>query len=352
MYQNYKIVCCTAAGRMRYMQYIIPYVVTSDVVDRYDIWVNTTNMEDIECFRMLALKFPKINLIYQPEGICSGVSSINSFYRFCTEKDTIYIKVDDDIVWMQPGIFEEMVAFRVAHREAFLVTPQVVNNSISSYLWQVKGVLRFGKYMRSNSGCRIMWKRGAFALELHNWFLNRMELNPLSYKTLKIGAIPVAGNRFSINFIMWFGEDLAKFNGEIPGDDEEFLSSVIAPKLGKSNLFNGDCIVAHFAFGPQRLVLDKSNVLERYGQICEKLFNKETKMSDVWKKVQECMLYIQEHRDEINKMECPLKKTETNKSLFKKIKHFVKIKHKLYTHKLEQLLGVKYIVEEGDIFEK
>lgn len=52
MYSNYKIICCTAAGRMGYMQYIIPYVITSDIVDQYDIWVNTTNMEDIECFRM------------------------------------------------------------------------------------------------------------------------------------------------------------------------------------------------------------------------------------------------------------------------------------------------------------
>lgn len=26
MYNNFKIVCCTAAGRMRYMQYIFPYI--------------------------------------------------------------------------------------------------------------------------------------------------------------------------------------------------------------------------------------------------------------------------------------------------------------------------------------
>ncbi len=68
MYNNYKIVCCTAAGRMRYMQYIFPYILASDIVDRYDIWVNTTNMQDIECFRQMAARYPKINLIWQPEG--------------------------------------------------------------------------------------------------------------------------------------------------------------------------------------------------------------------------------------------------------------------------------------------
>ena len=43
MYQEYKIVVNTAAGRRRYMQYLIPYIVSSEIVDRYDIWVNTHN---------------------------------------------------------------------------------------------------------------------------------------------------------------------------------------------------------------------------------------------------------------------------------------------------------------------
>lgn len=47
MYNNYKIVCNTAAGRRRYMQYLIPQVICSDIVDRYDIWVNTTDKKDI-----------------------------------------------------------------------------------------------------------------------------------------------------------------------------------------------------------------------------------------------------------------------------------------------------------------
>ena len=33
MYNNYKIVCNTAAGRRRYMQYLIPQVICSDIVD-------------------------------------------------------------------------------------------------------------------------------------------------------------------------------------------------------------------------------------------------------------------------------------------------------------------------------
>ena len=38
---NYKIVVNTAAGRRRYLQYLIPFVVSNELVDRYDLWVNT-----------------------------------------------------------------------------------------------------------------------------------------------------------------------------------------------------------------------------------------------------------------------------------------------------------------------
>ena len=63
MYQNYKVVVNTAAGRRRYMQYLVPPILNADIVDRYDIWVNTRNMVDIEFFKKLAQKYPKVNLV-------------------------------------------------------------------------------------------------------------------------------------------------------------------------------------------------------------------------------------------------------------------------------------------------
>ena len=69
MYQNYKVVVNTAAGRRRYMQYLVPPILNADIVDRYDIWVNTRNMVDIEFFKKLAQKYPKVNLVWQPESL-------------------------------------------------------------------------------------------------------------------------------------------------------------------------------------------------------------------------------------------------------------------------------------------
>ncbi len=107
MIDNYKVVVNTAAGRRRYMQYLIPQVVACDVVDRYDIWVNTNDMTDIAFFQRCAEHFPKINLVYQPDGVVTGIRSINAFYKNCVDQDTIYLKLDDDIVWLEPAFFEK-----------------------------------------------------------------------------------------------------------------------------------------------------------------------------------------------------------------------------------------------------
>ena len=67
MLGKYKVVVNTAAGRRRYMQYLVPFILSSDIVDRYDIWINTHNGADIEFFRRIAEMYPKINLVWQPD---------------------------------------------------------------------------------------------------------------------------------------------------------------------------------------------------------------------------------------------------------------------------------------------
>ncbi len=80
MYKGFKIIINTAAGRRRYMQHIVPIILSCDIIDRYDIWVNTYNGADIAFFKKLAEEFPKVNLVWQPDRIVDGIKSINAFY--------------------------------------------------------------------------------------------------------------------------------------------------------------------------------------------------------------------------------------------------------------------------------
>ena len=328
MFQNYKVICCTAAGRRRYMQYIVPFVVSEELVDRYDIWVNTTNNCDIEFFRMMAAKYPKVNLVWQPDNIVNGISSINKFYTLCQERDTIYLKIDDDVVWMEPDIFKKLLKFRVDNPDAFLVSPMVVNNAICSYLWQATKKIDFGMYMNAAADHYILWRCGEFSLALHHWFLNRLKKDYKFYKYLHIGPRPIACNRFSINFIIWFGKDLATFKGKVPGDDEEYMSVIKPAQMGKINLFDGDSVISHFAFFTQREILDNAHILEQYDDLLAVEFSKEKDKKEIFEYAKECIEDINRRQAEIEAMPCPYpviikkkKKKNIIKRTFKRTKN-------------------------------
>ena len=61
MRNGYNIVAVTAAGRRQYMKFLIPHILKSDMIDRYDIWVNTMSKLDIAFFKELENKYSKVN---------------------------------------------------------------------------------------------------------------------------------------------------------------------------------------------------------------------------------------------------------------------------------------------------
>jgi hypothetical protein len=169
--------------------------------------------QDIAFFQILAKEFPKINLVYQPDGVVNGIQSINAFYRQCVEEDAIYFKMDDDIVWMEPDMIEKMVRFRIDNPEYFFVSPLVINSPICTYVMQIAGKIKLNKYYQAQVGHSVINLSGKFAAQLHEWFLTA-QLPGGQYKNLYCGKRPIALNRFSINVILWFGCEMAKFGGD------------------------------------------------------------------------------------------------------------------------------------------
>lgn len=321
MYKNYRIVVNTAAGRRRYMQYLIPYIVSSDIVDRYDIWVNTHNGADIEFFKRIATWFPVVNLVWQPDGVVNGNASINAFYKDCIETDTIYFKLDDDIIWMEPGLIEKMVDFRISNPHFFLVTPLVINNSLSTYLLEINEKIKLDDYYNASAGHPVLWRSGIFAQELHEWFLNRY-LKTEKWEELHIGKKEMGMTRFSINAVLWFGEEMRKFGGIVPGDDEEFLSCIYPTRQGMSNAWNGDAIVAHFAFFTQREQLDKVNILEKYGKICYEQATANNRLNESFRDVKHILDEVNANEYKLIQRESPYRRVDvpvTRRSRMKKL---------------------------------
>lgn len=319
MYNDYRVVVNTAAGRRRYMQYLIPYVVSSGIVDRYDIWVNTHNGADIEFFEQVAAQFPVVNLVWQPDGVVNGNASINAFYKDCVESDTIYFKLDDDIIWMEPGLIEKMVKFRLDNPHYFLVTPLVINNALSTYLLEMDGKIKLDAYYNSSASHPFLWRSGIFARELHEWFLDKY-LKTGKWDTLHVGRKEMGMTRFSINAVLWFGDEMRKFGGVVPGDDEEFLSCIYPTQRGISNAWNGDAIAAHFAFFTQREQLDKAQILEKYGEVCRSQAMTDSRLAESFSEVSRILDVVNAHEPELMQRESPYRRVVNPETLRSKVK--------------------------------
>ena len=265
MLNDKRIVCMTPAGRRRYMRLLVPMVLSNTLIDEYQIWINTTDAGDLAFLRGLK-DIPRVKVIEQPKGVVNGNASISDFFVHAADPDTIYIRFDDDIVWMEADTIEKIVDARVADTQSFLVAPVVVNNAVCTNILQNRGIFDTAPYVSSYVMDHVGWGDANFAERLHRHFISSF-IDTKQTDRLDIGRQVIGCTRFSINCISWFGEALSSVSDQIGMDDEEFLSCIHPARNGLYNTIVGDTRVAHFAFCTQRDGLDTSDVLARYAII-------------------------------------------------------------------------------------
>lgn len=267
MIANHRVVLTIPAGRRRYLEVLIPQILRQAGWDELQIWLNTGDAADLAYLHALPARDPRIRLLPLPDGVKPrGPRTIHHFFTHCTADDTVYIRIDDDICYLEPQVIAKLAHFRIANPQAFLVFPVIVNNAIISHIWQALGIISLDGYIGANCTDAIGWENPRFAESLHRMFLAALREGEVS--RLKFPSRPIAMSRMSINCIAWLGHEFAKFQGKLGSDNEEEWLSVTRPtQLGGYNLIFGEAIVSHFAFYPQRDHMDGTDILERYRAI-------------------------------------------------------------------------------------
>ncbi|HTF24757.1 MAG TPA: class I SAM-dependent methyltransferase [Candidatus Limnocylindria bacterium] len=262
MFENYRIICVTPAGRERYLKILASYILKCPLVDEYHIWKNSTNASDVAYMYALEQSSPKVRVIEPPTVPPDTSAAIGQFFVHCVDENSIYIRFDDDIVYLEPNFFVKFLTFRVENPHYFLVFPNIVNNAICAYLQ--------AEYGAFEPGCRLQpyyrefsaWGSGRFAEQLHRTFLRSAREGKMA--DWCFGPKLLALCRISVNCMSWFGKDFAQFGGIVGENEEEFLSVVKSSQMMRPNCINGDVLVSHFAFYRQRPYLDSTNVLDEY----------------------------------------------------------------------------------------
>lgn len=295
-----KTVLITVCGRSRFLSVQLPYILELKklgLIDEHQLWLNTQKKEDVDFINKIAnIDRNYFNLIendsydsknFDSDGApilsCVG-HTLNSFYKRCTDLDSIYVKMDDDICFIETESFYKYIEFRKKHEEFFLVFPIIVNNCMDYRIFP-----KSHPFCKSGYEEEKMWRHrgGQIGLHLHNVFFDSY---PHNLSRLKLPHV-TTGEYACINCVSWLGKEFAKFNGDVGKikdgfiKDEWWLIDTYPKKAKKVNAIFGETIVCHYAYGHQRveswehegviyqggLNLDKTDVLEKYREISRKI---------------------------------------------------------------------------------
>jgi hypothetical protein len=238
-YQGVILFC--PAGRKTTLEIQIKYTLKlleyfDDLIARYDIWDVAWTEEDSTYIKTLSQLHPKIRVLYTPYvggGKRGGETASKQFafiystyYRHEIYKDYIFVKLDDDIVFIDIAMFPFFIQHRV-QSDAFLFSANIIN-------------------------C-IGDTPPEYFVDIHQDFLMNFGAILSNHRLNK--TITPHDREFvlSINFVSFLGKDLEKINLEFSdgtGAMDEFrLYHKIPDYYDLQNEIDGSFTAVHYSYG-------------------------------------------------------------------------------------------------------
>lgn len=261
----------TPAGRQRYLEILCEHLKCAfekGSIDEWHLWLNTHNQNDIDYMVDLEREYPWIHVIRIEQGPQCDNFTICKFFQHECDDDAVYIRLDDDIVFLDEHFFDTMFEYRLQNPQYFLVYANIINNAYISHYHQQNNLVTYPRQCGKNCMDVVGWKDPHFAEAIHRAFLKDYRDGTIQKWYASFDPIVVEDYaRVSINVISWIGSSFKKFNG-IVGRDEELWLSVTKPRLLKQpNVILNTAIACHFSFFTQRNHLDSTDILSQYGSI-------------------------------------------------------------------------------------
>lgn len=268
MYKGYKVKALVFAGRRDTMSILFPRI-KSDVLDEVLIGVNTRNKDDIAFIDSYLEKDHKFKKLIIPNNYIQTAEAYYYMFSLLTDEDTIYIKLDDDLIWFSDNFFEELVNFRIEHSEYYTIYPFVLNNPLCNYLGKF---FDEKKFKNKNDYMRKTWENPVYSGLLLKSF-GEKQLKFPNIENYEFDKSDTFSNPYicpSINCICFFGKDCKNMNWSAEmrryGGDEGFITVGIFNRFGniRKNIVYTGCKCIHYAFYTQREFLNKLNILDLY----------------------------------------------------------------------------------------
>lgn len=288
-------------GRRRYTKVQLPYLLQNrktdehpgkphiPLVSKINVMLNTNVTEDIEYIRSVAAKEPEYFRIHD------NVYGLNfcRFYPRFNESNTMYIKMDDDIVYIHQSAIFHMVKMKLTTTFMFISANIINHSALSKYHirtgaysfqqineeWVYQNKIGNPDVHHTPHGSPVFdgdawgdhtWRSGPHAFLQHMMFFHFKRRRDI--EAFDIGYTDLDKERYyrwSINCFLFETRDMKLFElAKCGSNDELYLSMFLPHDAGDHSGVCGSAIMCHFAYTPQRKFLEENTTtLRRYEEL-------------------------------------------------------------------------------------
>lgn len=288
MLDKHPVIPWTPYGRRRTVSILAEYMKrdhAAGIVDEWLLFLNcdpTGQEDDLAYAHELADAYDWIKLKKRPAGypqLHPKQKNTGYFYLHCTDPNAVYLRFDDDIVYVHEDAITNLATTKLALADSVLCAfPIIINNAVVSWhLQQQRRIPCSGDGWQSVQLPYCMdsvgWADGGFAVKLHELLLGKIEAGTVEDLYMHHTVTLAERQQFSVSCFATLGSDYTELNppGHL-GAEEEFWHSVHRPKqAGKANIIVDTAVVSHWSFYHQHPQLNASGLLDRYRKLAEQL---------------------------------------------------------------------------------
>jgi hypothetical protein len=279
-----KVVAWTPYGREATVSILLQYLLREHergIVDEYWLYLNTdpSQVGDLAYAYRLAKQYKGfIRLISRPAEcpqLAPKQRNTGYAYRYMADPDTLFVRFDDDIVYVHRDAVERMCKAKVALPGTLAAFALMWNNAIISWYAQKLDIIPTSYGVVQSPFCMdpVGWGDGQFAVKIHRLLLDWIEQGTPERAYFYQNYPLAPRQQFSVSCHVIDGADFCELPtpGVLDYPEEEHWITVHRPPLvGKTNDIIGDALVSHYTFYPQGQVVRKTDILDRYRRIAEK----------------------------------------------------------------------------------
>ena len=292
MIDGHRVIAWVPWGRRKTTSILVEYLKRDHAVGVVDeVWicenVGPGQDDDLAYGRELAAQHDFITCKQFPPGwvpMSRIQRNTGSFYRYMTDPETIYIRLDDDIVYIHPAALARLARAKIQMPKTTACFALIWNNAICTYYLQNTPRLddpqqtivpRAWGEVRPFCMDGHGWADGQFAVNMHRLLLDHITDNTVDQLFLYQDYALQLGQQFSVSCFASAGAQYAALpDGPgvlVPDEEESWHTIHRTVSTGIPNMIIGNALVSHYSFGPQHGVLYPTDILDRYRELAATL---------------------------------------------------------------------------------